>query len=220
QFISNDVRNELIERIRSNVIHLQIDHKYSTNIDSFLSKQNFSQEKGIYRLDIKAEPVARLHLRMIEENDINNLSMYEYMGADADSRFSRILTTISVIEMLYRGNKRVYVYDIKIDEAKAKQMLHKCHMVGVKAGKDELLDDYQFILKHYVKDIVPNTITAPGASYGFTPRFNFPKKVVDTYFAYLLWINQPKIGDTTIESVAKDNGLEYVEELKILLESF
>ena len=216
QPISKEEKDELTEGIRSSIINMQIGSEYSSNIDAFRKRIRWLKEEKVYLLDTKAEPIARLFLRMIEKNDIKNLSMYDYMNSTSKSHFAKILTTLSVLDMLCRGNKRKYVADININEATTKQIYNSCNLIDIRAAKDEILEYYQFILARYVKESARNVTTVSGSSYHFCPKFNFDKNVVDTFFSYILWLNNP---ESDIKDIATENKFEYVPAIHEVIDS-
>jgi len=218
EVLSDDDKNEFLESIRSNIISLYCRKNIRSDIECFQSKSRFPKKDRVFSLEIMGEPIARYLLRLIENNDIKTLRMYDHMGSRNDSWcFAKTLAVLSVLDMVYRKYKRTYMIDIKIKEHDDEALFKKCDLLKLNADKDTINKYYSFILSHYVKCVDKEISEGPGGIYGFNPKFVYNKIVVDTYFAYVIWKMQDGL---SIETIAKENGFEYSTEIKDLLQRF
>lgn len=195
----SEEKNELIENIRFRIIELFTMYNLNENIDCFWAKKRWLGRKS-FRLDIKNEPVALLFLKMVEKNDVQNLSLYYRLCSEKNTaNFAKILTILAVFNILHNGNKRKYVFDLDIKEDSTKNLFKESRFLEIKIQEDEIEEYYTFILDHYVKDNDSDSKRI----YNFNPKFIFNKEVVDTYFTYLLLnIKNAK----TKEDITKEKG--------------
>ena len=215
--LSTEDKNELIEDIRFKLIDLLNSINIRSDVDSFKKKQRFPREKRVYSIDIKGEPLARYFIKLIENNDYQNLcSCKSFLGDYKDKNdysgdFALILTILSVLNNISNNGKRIYEIDIKIDKKKCETLFKKSGIMTIKLNNDKLLEFYQFIVTHYVLDDNKNSSTPSGAIYNFHPKFFYKKEVVDAFFSYMIWRNQD---EKSIQEIAIDNNLSYKEELE------
>ena len=130
--------------------------------------------------------------------------------------FAKILAILSVLNMLNNGNKREYLYDIEIDEVSVRKTFKESNFLKMEIREAEIQEYYSFILAHYVEDVESNNL-ASGGIYGFNPKFNFKKEVVDTYFAYLLSCIQ---NNKSVDVVVKEKGYVFNKNLYNKIISF
>lgn len=215
-WISVEDKDKLIETIRGYIFDLYTSLKLKRDIDCFWNKTRFSEERN-FQIDIKNEPVAQYFLRLIEKNDIFNLWQYDLLGSGKNTAyFAKILAILSVLNMLNNGNKREYLYDIEIDEVSVRKTFKESNFLKMEIREAEIQEYYSFILAHYVEDVESNNL-ASGGIYGFNPKFNFKKEVVDTYFAYLLSCIQ---NNKSVDVVVKEKGYVFNKNLYNKIISF
>ena len=211
--LSEYEKEEYLEKIRFHIIDLYITTDLDTDIDCFWNKTSYCKEKREYKLDIKNEPVACLYLRMIENNDVNSLAMYNSLGGqDTTAYFAKILAILSVLTMIYRGNVRKYMHDIIIDETEAKQLFKKCKMLSIKATEDEIIEYYHFVKEHYIDK------TTESGTYHFNPRLRFNDNVVETFFAFMM--NNIKNDGDNIKETASKYGYRYDANVEKIIVDF
>lgn len=90
---------------------------------------------------------------------------------------------LSIIEILYHGNKRKFVMDLNIDPDFAIKMIFKNKVMNMSLDTEEMIELYKILSEKYVMD---NSDYVKGSYYGFCPKFRFSKSVVDTYFITLM----------------------------------
>lgn len=136
---------------------------------------------------IKAEPLALLYLKMIENEDsitprLLNLSIFS-----AELQFYvTTLIELSVYCMLLRGNTRKFKSDLLVSEEKVLPMLDSIIEPLYKLVSDpiNLLEStYSDIIKYYS---ICEADFCKGSIYGFHPKLRYEKKVVDSYFELTL----------------------------------
>ncbi len=216
--LSADEKQEMLDNMRMNIISLYVGSGLYNDIDCFRSKERHKIDKRIYSLEIKGEQTARLFLRMVEDNDSHNLWMYHSLGSGhTTAYFARILTILSVLNMIYTGNKKEYLCDINIDEDSSKQLFKRCKMLQFDVTEQELIDYHNFISKHYVIDLDSHKTTPSGGIYGFNPKFQFYNKVVGTYFSYML---QKLKKNSVIKEIAEKYSYQYCEAVEHLIHDF
>lgn len=209
-FLTAEEKDELFDHIRSNIISLFCENLYN-DIDCFRNHKNFKKDERNLSLEIKAEPFARYLLRLIENNELFHLSQLSYLGMDnISAAFAKILATLSVLNMVYKGNRREYLYDVNIDVHAVKELYSKHDFLNVAVKGDELKKCYELILKCYTKGAGSKNTYSNGGVYGFNPKFNFDKIVVDSYFTYLTWKEQT---NKDVIEVAKENQFLIDDEL-------
>lgn len=154
-----------------------------TNINDLLANRSYHKEKDIFPYEIKGEPIATLFLSFLEHHDYDNIYFFSRMNLSATlSQFVFTLFSLSVINITYLKNKRVYYLDINIDPQKAQEVIQRIDMCTFSISAPAFKDLYKFILEHYTAtDNKPETCVS-GSVYLFTPRFRFLKKVVDAFF--------------------------------------
>ena len=218
--LSKEDKDELIEDMRLRLIELLNSFNRSLDVDSFKKKLRYPKEKRIYRVDIKGEPLARYFIKLIENNDRNNLcNCKSFFRDDKDKSdysadFALILAILSVLNNINNNGKRVYVSDINIDRKKCENLFTKSGLMKIKLNNEKLLEFYRFIITHYTIDGNKNLSTPSGAIYSFHPKFCYKKEVVDNFFAYMIWQKQK---EKSIEEIAIDNNLSYNKEIQTII---
>ncbi len=201
-FASNRAYENLYTSIRENpslqdyeknrVYELIFDHIRRTehheqfplaNVNDLLINRNFHPEKEIFPYEIKGEPIATLFLSFLEHRDYDNVRIFSRMNLSTTlKQFVFTIVSLSVINITYLNNKRVYYLDIDIDCPKAKETIRHNRMCTFSISASAFKDLYKFVLKHYTAlDNNPET-SVSGSVYLFSPRFRYLKKVVDAFF--------------------------------------
>ena len=221
--LSTEDKNELIEDIRFRLIDLLNSINTRSDVDSFKKKQRFPREKRVYEIDIKGEPLARYFIKLIENNDYQNLcNCKSFLGDYKDKKdysadFALILAILSVLNNVSNNGKRIYVIDIKIDKKECENLFVKSGLMKTKLNDEKLLEFYNFIIAHYVLSDDKNLSTPSGAIYHFHPKFFYKKEVVDNFFAYMIWKNQK---EKSIQEIAIDNSFSYKREIETIILNF
>lgn len=203
-YLSTEDRFELINQIRMSIITLYTTEQLRVNCDCHKTWRPQPITKRNYPLDIRSEPVARYLLRLIETSDAEHLKYFYFMFHDAtnkhnDEAYAKILSIISVVNMLYHENKRMYVADLNIDEDSTKKLFKKLKYLDCPLSNAQAELYYNFTVHHYVED-EPTSREASGGFYSFSRLFTFDGIVVDTVFACLIWANNSKNNLDTITS--------------------
>jgi len=178
QIDKNRVYEKFFDNLRMTTFNE--DHP-ETTINDFLENKMLHKEPDIYPVEIKAEPIALMILKMIENNDADNVKMFLNMNVSNKLiNAIKVLTIFSVTEMAFRNNKKVFMLDLDIDISSAYQMLQKSRVSNWNYGYAEMIDLYKTIIEKYTsKDTSEYT---DGSFYGFHPRLKFSCEVVDTFF--------------------------------------
>lgn len=205
--LSTSDKEELIEYMRSSIIDVTIGYSY-VDIDDFKKKQRFHKEHREHSLEIKGEPIALLFIKFLENCDCDSLNNYHSVYGihkdkkDFSATFALVLAMLSVVNSLHLKGKREYLHDVQIDNKTAKTVFVNCKLLNVSFSNELLSTFYEFIISHYVAAETKNT--PEGGLYGFHPKFNYKKEVVDTFFGYLYQKNQT---DKGVEDVCLEKGL-------------
>lgn len=203
-----------LENIRSKIIELYILSLRKNNIDCFWQNSTMPENDRIYSLDVIGEPVALYFIKLLENCDNYTLNMYRSLDDGRQNTcFAKILAILSAINILYL-NKRKYVYDIDIKYDNAKIIFNKCKLIKLSIPEIKLNEYYNFIIEHYISNDMKYT---SGCVYGFNPKFNYKKEVVDTVFAYLFWINQD---NADIPTICSEKNLNYNEDVYKIIDDF
>jgi hypothetical protein len=87
---------------------------------------------------------------------------------------------LSIIEILYNDNKREYELDLLINPDFALKTLKSTNSFVINANADVLTNLYNIIINKYEKD------SKGRGYYGFYPKFNYSKEVVDSFFIRIM----------------------------------
>lgn len=154
-----------------------------TNVDDLLANRTHHPEKEMFPYEIKGEPVANLFLSFLERHDYDNMYYFSQMNIPtALKQFVFTLISLSVINITYLDNRRIYYSDINIEIEESKKAIQHSKMCTFSINATAFKSLYKFVIEHYTAmDNDPNSYV-DGSIYSFTPRFRFLKKVVDTFF--------------------------------------
>ena len=166
------------------------------NIDSFFNSKMYYKEKNEIPLTIKAEPISLLFLKMFENQDYKNIKMFLTMNlSEKTMSFIRALTSLSIVSILYKENKREYFVDLDIDETKTKYKLKEFRFNELPSTDEELEELYQYIVRYYSKENIDknnkNRQYTKEKCYGFNPKFDIKEEVIKNYF-YIIFKNRRK----------------------------
>lgn len=176
----NRIYDLIFDHIRTSEHHEQFP---STNVNDLLANRTRSPEKEIFPHEIKGEPIANLFLSFLERHDYDNIYYFSRMNISAAlKQFVFTLVSLSVINITYLDNRRIYYLDINIELEKAQKAIQRSDICAFSIEAPAFKELYKFVLDHYTAmDNDPNTYV-DGSIYSFTPRFRFIKKVVDAFF--------------------------------------
>lgn len=156
----------------------------ATTIDDFLKRELVHNGEDIFPIEIKAEPIALLILKMFENKDEKNIQLFLKMNISNRLMFAvKTFILLSIIEMLYHGNKKKFVMDLNIDPDFTIEMILKNKVMNMSLDTEEMIELYKILSEKYV---INNSDYVKGSYYGFCPKFRFSKSVVDTYFITLM----------------------------------
>ena len=152
------------------------------NVFDFIENKFTRKEKDVFPVEIKAEPIVRMILKMIENNDEDNIKMFLDMNVSKRLQNAiKVMTILSVTEIILRNNKRKYRMDLVIDIPFVNSILKNCGMNAWIFQYDEMIDLYRTIINNYTK----SNLESEGSFYGFNPRLNYSMDVVNTLFSNL-----------------------------------
>ncbi len=171
------------------------------NIEDFINKEYIPKNADVYPIEIKAEPIAMMILKMFENQDFNNLKMFLKMNVS--TRLGNAIKTmvlLSITEILNNGNKRKFVMDLDVDENFAIINIGINKMLNLNLHFEDMIELYKLLIEKYT---ISDSEYVSGSLYGFCPKFKFSKNVVDTYFLHIM------------EKVHKDDNFKKVIQEEI-----
>ena len=174
----NILYDKLFDYLRM-VEHYQISFPRNI-IEDFLNKQLIPKKLDNYPVEIIAEPIAVFFLKMYENKDTSNINLFLKMGLSPKlSSTIKILVLLSIIEILYHDNKRIYEMDLNIEPDSTIDSIKGSNLLVLSAKKEELIDIYALIKDKY---ILQDGDYAKGSYYGFCPKFRFSEDVINSVF--------------------------------------
>jgi len=219
-YLSPEDRHELMDMIRMNIISLYTREELRVNIDNFRTWPEKHISKRMYSLDIRSVPVAHYLLRLIESTDAEHLWDFRFMFRDAPNRqsdevYAKILSILSVLNMLYHGNKRKYAADLSINEAATIDLFKKTEYLKFSISTMQVEKYYSFTIQNYVEG---KTATKDNSCipYQFSRFFSFDKIVVDTFFICMHWRNNP---GNSLDTITSQYALQYDKHAHSILEA-
>lgn len=212
-YLSPEDQDELTNDIRMSIISLYTTGPLQVNIDNFRTWHQQRISKRTYQLDIRSEPVAHYLLRLIENSDVEHLWDFRFLfrqtpNKDSDEVYGKILSILSVLNMLYHENKRVYAAELNIDETATKQLFKKLKYLDCPLSSDQAKRYHDFTIQHYIRDKLTSR-DIPGENYPFSRYFVFDKVVVDTVFACLIWESNP---GNRLDTITSQFNLQFDEK--------
>lgn len=176
-------------------------------INEFFQKIWVKKEEDIFPIEIKAEPIALMILKMFENEDKQNIKLFQNMNI-SDRLKSAIYSfvVLSIIEILFLDNKRTYYMDLNIKSDFTIETLKNSNFLKFKFNITEISELYKLILKEFT---IINNEHVSGSYYGFNPKFRFSSNVINTYFYTILERNN------CINEFIQVNGIELNKDKKV-----
>jgi len=165
---------------------LRIGSEYR-NIDDFIENKPFQKSLNIFPIEIEAEPMALMVLKMFEHKDDESIATF--LRARVARRLMnavKAFTTLSILEILFRKNKRSYFLDLEIDADFSTSILADRIFSVQKLDLNEVEELYKLVSEKYMLSEIASEYYVSGSYYGFHPKFRFSKNVVDTYFLSII----------------------------------
>lgn len=176
-----------------------------------LWNNELNKEKIKIPLIIKGEPIVLMLLKMFEQQDIKNIALYKTMNlSDKLMDYIVSLTTLALVEFLYKECKRTYVNDLEMTKDQIKSTYINSKFFDREIFTTNLKEIYSIFKEYYIG-------YTKHRSYSLLPRLTLSLEVIDNYF-YVLYKDKQEEFYNVIDNKEfkpNENIIKIINELNI-----
>jgi len=207
-YLSELDKSRIYEKLFDYIRMTEHNEQFPDNsIDEFHQKKWRKKEPDIYSVEIKAEPIALMILKMFENQDVQNIELFQKMNIS--NRLKSAIysfVSLSIIEILFHDNIRTFYMDLNINPEFTIKSLKDSNFTNYEFNITELSDLYKLIVKEFT---MIDSEYVSGSYYRFNPKFRFSLNVVDTYFLIMLEKNK------CVNDFTEKNGINIQKDTEV-----
>ena len=206
KLLSNKERLKLFEKLYDNITMIEFKEEFpDLNVNQLLAGEIINENKISIPLIIKGEPIILLFLKMFEEKDFNNIAIFKTMNvSDILIDFITIVTTLSILEYIYKDGNRRYVNELEIDVQTLIDIFKKSNFHNIR-NTNNLNNIYEIIDSNYIEKK-----QSQKRYYVLLPRLFLTDDVVSNYFYHIC--NQRKVKMNYI-NLRKNTNNKKIQEI-------